>query len=147
MDLIEQINAHNCLFLVHIEEPEDNLLRFVIEEGRPSDIIEDIEGGKIKGVQAVISADECAAYDVVFDDYIVYSIRNESYTYHDDYEIYTGQLFRIYEQSHFLDYLRKATFANKNYPGSFKHYGFVCTGHIIDVASVSAPIIKQIRGA
>lgn len=150
MNITEQINSHKYLFLVHIEEPDDNDLRLVMEEGRPSGVKEDFEilGQTFKNTEAVISTDECAAYDVVFEDYIIYSICNEMYARpDDDYEKYTGRLFRVYETSHFLDYLCKEIGAANEKPSEpLKHYGFICENHIVNVASECEPVIKQIRG-
>ena len=60
-------------------------------------------------------------------------------------EEFEGRLFRIYTKSHFLDYVARGPLATKLAPGPFRHYGLFCCNHVIDVASSSEPVIKQIR--
>ncbi len=43
MNLVDQINQHTYLFLTEIGEPEDNVLRLVIEEARASGEPEDMK--------------------------------------------------------------------------------------------------------
>ncbi len=149
MDFFEKINGHRCLFLADIREPEENELRVTVVEGMVAGPPEDlkIENKVFKGLREILPTDESAAYEVYFEDNICYSVLNESYATSDDYQKFTGTLFCIYEKSHFLDYVGRGSLATKLSPGPFKHYGLLCCNHVIDVASSSEPVIKQIRGA
>ncbi|HUT08968.1 MAG TPA: hypothetical protein VMY42_00590 [Thermoguttaceae bacterium] len=148
MDLATQIDSHRYLDLSHIDEPEENVLRLIIEEARTGGPADDIHiGGKvITGLTSIETTDNCAAYEIRFDSYVGYSVRNESFTSRDEYEEFSGRLFRIYRKSRFLDYVRAATFASADYPGPFVHYGIICLRHIVDVAVADAPQITQVRG-
>jgi hypothetical protein len=148
MKYFTEINEHLYLYLTDISEPEENELRLVIEEAKASGPEEDVKIGDktIEGTRAILSTDDCAAYEVIFEDYIGYSVLNESYVSGDESEIFDGILFCIYSKSHYLDYISKGSFASADYPGPFKHYGFNCLNHIVDVASMSEPKIKRIRG-
>jgi hypothetical protein len=148
MELAEQINQHAYLFLAEIGEPEDNMLKLVIEEGRASDIPEDIRIGDVVLSEArpVVVDETCKIYEVLFGTYVAYSIRNESYTSGDEGEEFTGRLYRFYSKSYFLDYVRLATFATDEFPGKLSHYEFVCANHIVDIVSDSEPAIRMIKG-
>ena len=70
---------------------------------------------------------------------------NESYTYLDKEEEFEGRLACIYTKSRFLDYVRISTLASDEYPGPFKHYGFNCLNHIVDIVSADPPKIVELR--
>jgi hypothetical protein len=59
-------------------------------------------------------------------------------------EEFTAKLFRTYTKSHFLDLLAKDTGAHSK---PVLHHKVVCLNHLIDVASVSEPIIHVIETA
>lgn len=148
IDYFDKINRHKYLQLAEIGEPADNSLFLRFEEAIPSGIKEDIEilGMTVKDTQSIITSEDCAAYEVLFDDYITYCVTNESFTVGTDNEKFIGKLFRIYSESNFLEYISKTFFVTNEYPGPYKHYCFDCLNHVIDVVSVSEPKIEQIRG-
>ncbi len=125
--IAEACVIENSLSLTPEEEPNDEL-RKLLNERKP---IEVTESSKL--------------YEVVFDDYITYSVTNESYADAGENEEYEGTLARIYSKSAFLDYVANSTLATSDYPGPFKHYGFCCLNHIIDIASTEPPTVKLIN--
>lgn len=148
MNLIEQIDKHEYLYLTEIGEPDVNVLRIVIEEAQTSrDETRTLQFGsrKISDLRPIVSGDTCLRYEIVFGSYVSYCVRNESYVVLDQSEVFTGRLFNIYSRSHFLDYVRAATIASEDYPGKFIHYGINCLDHILDVVSVDEPAINLLR--
>lgn len=149
LNLIEQIESHSFLYLVEIGEPQDNVLRLIISEAQarktPEDVV--IEGLTLTNSRELVADEACAAYEVIFQNYVAYSVRNESFVTIDQTEICTGRLFQTYSQSRFLDHVGVATFASDDFPGKLGHYGINCLNHIIDVVSVSQPLISVIRSA
>jgi hypothetical protein len=148
LELIKQIDAHRCLFLTDLREPADGSLRLVIEEGKAGGPGVDLDLGDgvvLPGSRPIEIDESCAAYEVLFEGYIAYAVRDESFTIADDEEVFDGTLFCIYSQSKFLDFVAASTFADDQYPGSFTHYGLNCLNHIVDVASPSSPRILRIR--
>ena len=145
--MIEQIDKHKWLYLTAIGEPEDNVLRLVIEEARSDGNLKPtvIAGHDIGEAQGIVSDAGCFAYELVFERYVAYSIRDESYTQQDEEEIHTGRLACVYSKSKFLDYVRVSTFASDDYPGPITHYGFNCLNHIVDVAAFEEPKSTVIR--
>jgi hypothetical protein len=145
--LADEINRCRYLYLGQISEPQDNSLRILIAEARGSGMPEDviIAGVLVTGTQPIISDESCAAFELVWDTYVAYSVRNESFVSGNDYEQFEGRLFCVYSVSHYLDYIRKDTFADPAYPGPFQHYGINCLNHIIDIVSIQAPRITKVR--
>ena len=80
MNLIEQINNHKYLYLTEIGEPEDNVLRLVIEQARTGDEERDVTVGEttFSGLRDIISDEFCFAYEIIFESYIAYSVLNRS---------------------------------------------------------------------
>jgi hypothetical protein len=151
MQAIEQLNAHAYLYLTELAEPADNLLRLVVTEGR----VRDAEGVRVRQAAKLLGpfasetlpiiADELSAsYEILFEQYIAYSVLNESFTVWDDSEKFRGKLFRTYSESKFLTFVHAATIASDEYPGPYTHYGVVCLNHIVEVASTLPPRIRQI---
>lgn len=149
MDFFAEINSHKYIYLTHIDEPEENMLHLIIQEGIISDEEKTLDLGatKFEGYREISVTPESKAYEVFFESYIAYSVINESYSQWDDYEVFEGKVFRIYQKSRFLDYLKVDSFATEEYPGPFVHYGFCCSNHIVNVASQYKAKIKQLRGS
>ena len=149
MDFVDQINEHQYLFLADIGEPDDNVLRLVIGEARASDVVEDLVIGDvtIPDTRRITSDELCFAYEIVFDSYVAYSVRNESFTPEDKSEEFTGRLFRKYTKSRFRDYVSAATLATDDFPGKLSHYELVCENHIVDIVSFKEPEIIIVRRA
>jgi len=147
MDSIEQINHHLYLSLIEICEPADNVLKLLLAEAKMGGLKDSIRAGgvEIRDTQPIAVAEDSSVYEVTFDWYIAYSVRNESYTYLDKEEEFEGRLACIYTKSRFLDYVRISTLASDEYPGPFKHYGFNCLNHIVDIVSADPPKIVELR--
>ena len=142
----EDINSHKYIYMGFIGEPEDNSLRLVIEEAvtEASSTPINIGGLEMTDSRGIRVTKDSQVYEVVFDTYIGYSVIDESFALPNDEEVFDGRLFCVYEKSDYLDYLKKSSFACDDHPGPFKHYGFNCLNHIVNVASVDEPVIKLI---
>lgn len=149
-------------FLTELSEEEDNRLRIKIALsviGKTADAfseISDFSGdekiAKIFSGAVLVYPDYDRIYDIVFDRYIMYQVRNESYSSWDNYEIRKGKYFIVFEQSRLLDYLSTATDCRilcdgSFYPDRWNHYGIYCQNHIIDIVTAVPPEVKlQIDG-
>ena len=149
MNLTDQINRHRYLYLTDISEPEDNVLRLVIEEARAGGEPEELKIGEVllSGASPVVSDEHCNAYEILFGSYVAYCVRNESFVGQNKSGEFVGRLFCVYSKSHFLDYVRVATFASDDFPSKLNHYGINCLNHITDVVSVEEPVISILRHA
>lgn len=147
MDVVEQLNSHKYLYLDKLYEEVDLELCILVDEAK-------VEGDEFEGEEnasscrAIISDGTCRKYKIMFEDYLAYSVRNESFTVWDNEEEFTGNVFRVYTKSKFIDYVRASTesFLVENVVGVYKHYEIVCQNQIIDVASSHEPKI-EITGA
>jgi len=154
MNIFDEINKHKYISLLEIGETADWCLRLVIAEAIISDeyasVSEEEEPNEvmrqlINRSKPIGVTEASRVYEILFEDYITYSVINESYISEGDDEKYDGSLARIYTKSVFLEYVEKATFATQDYPGPFKHYGFCCGDHIVDVASVEPPTVRHLN--
>jgi hypothetical protein len=144
--MLDQVSSCQWLFLSELGDGPGNSLRVLVEEGRSQDTVEDIEVGgvKIAGVRAIKHDDSCRAYELVWSSYICYAVRNESYASGDGTD-WKGQRVRRHDQSAFLNYVAKDTFASSDYPGPFTHIEIVCENHVLGVASIVEPVIKLVK--
>lgn len=142
----EELDSCSYLYLEEIAEPHANGLRLVLSEGIVSDQTETltIGGARIPDVRPVEVTHSSRWFEVVWDSYISYSVRNESYCSWDKDEEWSGNAFRTYTKSKFLDFVSNGTFASDDYPGPFAHYEIVCSDHIIDVASEHPPTVRRV---
>src|SRR5690606_36455858 len=83
-------------------------------------------------------------FEVVWDTYISYSARNESFCSWDKAEEWSGNAFRTYTKSKFLDFVATGTFASNDYPGPFVHYEIVRSVNVVDVASEQPPTVRRV---
>lgn len=143
MNYFDRINCHKYIYLGGIEEGLDNTLRIVIREAGVNLDSQSVSVGDLTlSAQAIESSVDNQTYEVFFDSYIGYSVIDESYAAPSEGEVFVGRIYCVYEKSAYLDYLLNASCAGEEYPGHFKHYGFNCLNHVIDIASTEEPVIN-----
>jgi hypothetical protein len=69
---------------------------------------------------------------------------NASYTRPGDSGTYTGTLFRLYESSPYLDYIRTETYAASTMETPLLHFSLVTEENIIDVITITPPQVELI---
>jgi hypothetical protein len=82
-------------------------------------------------------------FEIVWDCYIAYCVRNESYVVIDDSERSVGSRFRTYSSSNFMKYISIATFATDQYPGPTQDHEVCCEDQLVGVMSTVAPSINE----
>ncbi len=140
-------------FLKKISENDMNKVTFIVSLScyGKNDHETEIENQQLRNIlkDAVpIIPDDDNTYEIVFDDYILYQTRNESYCSSDRYEITKGKYFVIYEKSRLLDMLGQITDCQQlndgsYYPSEWVHYGICCQNHIVDIISCNEPLIRK----
>lgn len=139
-------------FLCKLEEEYDNELHITIMGATLGDRADLHEIDKNTALSQILSqckpieSDPQQTFEIVFEDYIMYQVRNESFCSYDSNEICSGKFLIVFEKSKLLDYLTVSTDAcqladGTFYPGSWKHYGVYTQSHIIDVVSLADPKI------
>ncbi len=131
------------LFLSEIQELNQNGLRLVVSEGMPvgEEAPVQVDGTAISGGTLIEVTEESNTFELIWNEYVVYSVLNESYANVDDEEHYDGNRFRVYSKSYFIEYASRASFANADYPGPTQHFGIVCENHVVNVISTAPPTI------
>jgi len=100
----------------------------------------------LKDTIAIESVEGCRSFELTWIRYAAYLVTEELVGWgrnHSD-EVFTGNLFRIYTKSHFLDHLARNAGGHIE---PIQHYKLICENHIIDVASYSPPEILLIGSA
>jgi len=140
MSLLEQINNSEYLFLNHLFERDGNELIINVSEGIESEETHDIEviGVALTGLHNV-DADKSCSYNLVFSDYVLYLVTNESFSYLKKEEEFTGKSFRIFSKSHLKEYNEKYTSYCRD--EKLIHYQIVCVNHVIDIITPYEPEI------
>jgi hypothetical protein len=146
LNFLDLLNIEK-VYLMNVEEPIENSLRLTLLRSKTSSVPETLKiaNGIIDNLYSIDPDYSIPLIQINFETYIGYSILNESFTTLDDYEEFVGKAFRIFKKSRYLDYIKEGTFATAEYPGPFKHYEIACLNHIIDIVSMSEPIIKEIH--
>jgi hypothetical protein len=149
-----EINEKSRLapFLLSLSDDQDLTLRVVIafpKDGKagtdPGSINEKVKDLLDKSVP--VGADMDQVYEIVFENYILYQMRNESYTSWDEYEIRKGRYLIVFERSRLLDYYEDAIFdfdSEETRKTQRKHYGIYTENHILDIISNEPPKIRRI---
>ncbi len=154
MDLIDQINKHNYLYLDKLNEINDLELEIWISEGRiDSDTkgnLQDIfESAPSIETNPIVSDEKCKRYKILFKNYLAFLVRNETFTTWNETDKYEGELFLRFKKSKFLDYIESSTATDyakdfMNVKGHF-HIGIICLNHIVDIAFLEEPVIEEVN--
>jgi hypothetical protein len=144
---LAELDTCSSLLLREIGEPNQNSLRLLIEEAMvmPDEVTVKFAGAEIANCHSVRSTVNSRLFEIVWDNYVAYSVANESYSTRNESEEFSGRFARLYGKSGFLDYISRATLACKEYPGTLQHVQLVCECHIIDVVSTKFPQVRQAR--
>lgn len=137
-------------FLTALKEGTENELHLVIlgaatEEGaEPGGSCGNPVLDRILADCKPVVPDPSREFEIIFEDYIIYQVRNESYGSFDELAEGTGTYLIRFKKSSFLDYLSVATDAcrledGSFYPAPWKHYGICTQNHIVDVIAQEEP--------
>lgn len=142
--------ARQMPFLAELKERSDNELHiailgaFVDENADTCDSYGNPAVDQILAQCKPIVPDDSQRFDIIFEHYIIYQVRNESYSSYDEAEERTGNYLVQFQKSRFLDYLSVATDAcqledGSFYPAPWKHYEICTQNHIVDVIAQAEP--------
>mgnify|MGYP001599975350 FL=1 len=88
LNAIAEIDSCSFLFLIDLREGDYNTLHVQVAEGlavgRPKSI--KVAGTEITDCTAIEVTDESRVFEIVWNDYVGYSVLNESYATHNDKE-------------------------------------------------------------
>jgi hypothetical protein len=146
------IDECDYLFLREIGQPDDNTVRVIIQEAaaegtsssdRPVEFVE-----LLRDARQIISLPHHRTFEIVWPSFVAYCVTNESFSTPDanDEHRVSGNMFRVYSRSHFLEHVARSTIATNEYPGPLQHIRLVCLNHIVDVVSTESPQIRTLGG-
>ena len=153
-----EVNEKSSLapFLLSLSDDQNLTLKVVIAFPKDGEAGSNLESfpedlrGKVEGLLAKsipVSADMSQVYEIVFEHYILYQMRNESYTSWDEYEVRKGNYLILFEKSRLLDYYEDVIFnfdSEEIKKTQRKHYGIYTENHILDIISNEPPKIRRI---
>ena len=153
----DAICSYGYPFVLSINDDMDNRLIITVSlpiRGNKGENIIETENVKIKELMKnayPIYPDHDMIYEIIFNGYIAYQVRNESFCLEDKYEIKKGKYFILFERSRYLDQIPSITNCSQFedgsfYPGKWTHYGVYANNHIIDVISHHEPVIRKVPG-
>jgi hypothetical protein len=144
---LAELDACASLYLRNISEPAQNSLRLLIEEAfvMPEEVTAKFAEAELANCHIVKPTADSRLFEIIWDNYVAYSVANESYSTRNESEEFSGRFARLYGKSLFLDYISRATLACKDYPGPLQHVQLVCECHIIDVVSTRFPQVSKVR--
>jgi hypothetical protein len=137
------------LFATEVRELEELTLGLTIVEAKLQAPIASADAndplGFLRiGARPIQEDKSCRVFQVVFDrnHLISYTVLNESYgKYPEPPEAFTGKLFRVFSQSHLLDFTERTTYASAGHPAPLMHFEIACLNHVIDVICTAPPTI------
>jgi len=129
------------LYMTDIGEPEDNRLRVVVMMTQ----LGESEDGPFGAPARQILADPASAFELTWDRYIAYAVRDECYAQLEEGEAPSESNLHVRQRSAFLDYVSKSTFATDEYPGPMQHWALYTLNHCLDVVSCAPPQIRRIE--
>ncbi len=144
MEYTDLLKKDRWLYLEKNEDAGNNELRILVSQStHPKERSSKKESSN--ELEAIITDESLPLIEIVFDYYVGFNVINEGYAGVDKNEKYAGKFFRIYENSAFLDYIRKTTFAESVLEKQITHYEVACLNHIIQIADIGEPTIKLIE--
>jgi len=141
---LDALDSVKYLYLGRLTEPRDNSLRIVVKEAISNPPLPSVpqSGSKVVHVSRIEHTEACRMFELTWSRYVAYLVTEEvAGSCPSDDEVYTGNLFRTYTKSHFLDYLARNTWSHE----PVLHFKLLCLNHLIDVAAYEAPSCQQLE--
>ena len=139
-DVKLDVAAGCSLWLADIGEPSNNELRVVVLEARPAPQPEQTLLGKAYPVRP---DEKSRGFELIWDGYVAYSVRNESYFLREGGETLGHDLHKRTDSA-FLNYVKTTTFATDDHPGPLTHWSLYTDWHCIDVVSAEPPQVRRL---
>ena len=150
---LDHILGIHAPFLSAISDGPDNELHVVITAAKVGEVGSGL-GDANNALHDIllesrpITPDNKVQYEIYFENYIIYQVRNESFAIYGEEEIRYGTHLIIFEKSRLLNGLNTVANVFKSddgtcYPGNWTHYGIYTQNHVIDIISHCPPVIMR----
>ena len=141
----------NMPYILNINDNVDNVLKIMVslpysgEKGSEASNTgnKDLDEILKESYPVLINYNEI--YEIVFENYIMYQIRNESFANPDENSKISGKYFVIIKNSSYLKMVKNITFYNDIFDNKYMHYGIFSWNHVIDIISAEEPKIVKLE--
>lgn len=149
-DYADLMDECSYLHIVSKEEIGPWGLRIRVEESIPGKWPENLEQDYSPEMAAKICMEmgqrpTPRVFEIEFPDAISYHVTNETYGRYPEFpEAFSGKLFRKFERSLLLDWVRKTTYATDDHPGPgpLMHFEVAGQDDVLDVITTREPVIR-----
>ena len=141
----------NMPYILNINDNIDNVLKIIVslpysgEKGSEVSNTGDKELDEILKESYPVLINYNEIYEIVFENYIMYQIRNESFANPDENSKILGKYFVIIKNSSYLKMVKNITFYNDIFDNKYMHYGIFSWNHVIDIISAEEPKIAKLE--
>jgi hypothetical protein len=143
----DELSRCQHLFLDELLEPQTNILRILLIEGKPSRVAVPIEvAGQSLGEGFPVEVDtNSPKFELTWNSYVLYQVMNESFGQQEtSKDGVVGTSASIYRSSSLLDYVFRRSNASDEFPGKLLHFKIVCADHVVDVISRDRPECRRV---
>ncbi len=135
------------IYMTELGEPQPNKLRVVVSEASAVGPERQISETDIFGKELIITP-ESRHFEFLWESYVAYSVRNESFAKFDKDRPTCNSQFTERSVSAYLRFVAETTFAEELVgsvlKGPIRHWELNCLDHFLDVVSSLPPKIRQI---
>ena len=141
----------NMPYILNINDNIDNVLKIIVslpysgEKGSEASNTGNKNLDEILKKAYPVLIDYNEIYEIVFENYIMYQIRNESFANPDENSKISGKYFVIIKNSSYLKMVKNITFYNDIFDNKYMHYGIFSWNHVIDIISAEEPKIAKLE--
>ena len=141
----------NMPYILNINDNIDNVLKIIVslpysgEKGSEASNTGNKYLDEILKKAYPVLIDYNEIYEIVFENYIMYQIRNESFVNPDENTKISGKYFVIIKNSSYLKMVKNITFYNDIFDDKYIHYGIFSWNHVVDIISAKEPKIAKLE--
>ena len=141
----------NMPYILNINDNVDNVLKIIVslpysgEKGSEASNTGNKDLDEILKKAYPVLIDYNEIYEIVFENYIMYQIRNESFANPDENSKISGKYFVIIKNSSYLKMVKNITFYNDIFDNKYMHYGIFSWNHVIDIIAAEEPKIAKLE--
>ena len=142
-DPLALLDNSKYLYLRRILEPRDNSVTIIVDQAAVGDAEPAVADGPFSRYGAILTNAHCQAFELHWKNYVAYLVTEECVGSCGNYkdEAFTGNRFRHYTKSHFLEHCSRDT---GGHFAPLLHFKLICLNHLVDVAATEPPQVRLI---
>ena len=133
------------MFLNSITDGGDNRLRLNVCYAEGGPLPRQILGKHIDEISKMpIEYKKVTHYEMLWNRYLTFAVRDETYASIDKSEVFAGQAVRRFTRSRLLSSLPNIIQTIDLLPALPIHFGIYCLNHIVDVLAYEEPVVREL---